>query len=214
MRIFLLFCFFNFSFETELIEAIFTNDLRKVQKVFENNPNTNINQVSHDVTALSTAILFRNPKIVQFLIEKNANVNLVFGDSCTALLTASSTNSSIEMIKILVLNKADVNHKAPRGRTPLANTLILNNLENFEFLLLSGANHVESFEHFENILDRDPKKVVLKNRKTGRSETAGNVVNMFTNKKSFEIFLSFVGPLPLGQTNFIVDVLSNSLMQF
>ncbi len=86
---------------------------------------------SNDVNAKRdrwTALMFASQRnsdrqVIQFLIDKGADVHAKNTESETALMLATSYNSNPEIIEVLIDNGADVDAKNARGETALIATV-------------------------------------------------------------------------------------------
>lgn len=85
---------------------------------------------------LFTAVEKNDYEMVEFLLEKNINVNDTTSTGLTALMLAKE----LEIIKLLVENGADINAKDNQGWTALTYFLSNNTLEQLEYLFSKGGN--------------------------------------------------------------------------
>ncbi len=199
MRLVVLFSFcLNFSFgNKELIETVKTNNINKVKDFFENARKSglkfNINEifprdskVYRFETALSAAIDVRNGEIVEFLIEKNADVELEFLPRGANALTYAAYADKPAMVEVLVKNKADVNHKEITGESALMAAIFFGRLNMFEFLISSGSDYSSDVENYKKIYKWDPLQFVLYDG--NREETVESVIARF--EKSECVFVN------------------------
>ena len=89
-----------------------------------------------EITALMFALYCNNPAIITTLLKAKANVNIQDYQGWTALFMASFIGDK-EIIKQLLLYKADPNLCAKDGRSPLH---VASNKDVAEFLLKAGAS--------------------------------------------------------------------------
>ena len=101
----------------QLADAVIEKDTVKINQLLQSGLDINTQHKTTGTTVLMIASsYYYYDAIVQYLIEKGANVNLQDNDGKTALLWAAS--NSLPNAKILVANDADVNIAANDGMTP------------------------------------------------------------------------------------------------
>ena len=89
-------------------------------------------------TLLNYSIEKSSFKIVKYLIDKGANVNLVYKNGTTPLLIASK-KSNINILKLLIEKGSKINIKDNTGATPLMIAILNGRFENEKYLLARGA---------------------------------------------------------------------------
>ena len=125
--------------------------------------NVNARLKTDGSTALAWAAYLENAKLVRLLLDNGANVDSQLSDGRTPLMCAvtrsfwfetpepprhekgskpemSFERRQIEVAKLLLERKADVNAKRPDGTTALTWAMILGEADMVEFLLERGAN--------------------------------------------------------------------------
>ena len=94
-------------------------------------------------TPLHIAVFHKLPRLVQLLLEKGADPNLLLpsqsGNERTALNMAVSGGAT-EIVDLLLKNKADVNARDHNGDTPLVRAMRERNQQMAELLLTKGAD--------------------------------------------------------------------------
>ena len=101
----------------QLADAVIEKDTVKINLLLQSGVDINSQHKTTGTTVLMIASsYYYYDGIVQYLIEKGANVNLQDNDGKTALLWAAS--NSLPNAKILVANDANVNIAANDGMTP------------------------------------------------------------------------------------------------
>jgi serine/threonine-protein phosphatase 6 regulatory ankyrin repeat subunit B len=101
----------------QLADAVIEKDTLKINQLLQSGVDINTQHKGTGTTVLMIASSYYYYEgVVQYLIEKGANVNLQDNDGKTALLWAAS--NSLPNAKILVANDADVNIAANDGMTP------------------------------------------------------------------------------------------------
>jgi len=96
----------------------------------------------HGWTLLHRAVVpcWGGIEVVQFLVEKGADVNAKSTTTGWTALLGAVGNRDIEIIKFLVSKGADVNAASPQGFTPLQLAVAPDNMEIITFLVSAGAN--------------------------------------------------------------------------
>ena len=122
-----------------LIEAIKNRDINTVKSRI--NEGEDVNSVDKNgMLPLQIATVFGHFQIVEFLIEKGADVNgtdVKLGQ--TALYMAAFSNRK-NIAEKLINAGANVDAKIPRGDTPLHAAIMAGNHDLVEFLISKGAN--------------------------------------------------------------------------
>lgn len=90
-------------------------------------------------TLLHLALMRRNPRLVEFFIEKGADVNHK-GNKRILPLTLAAQYGTEEIIDLLLVNGADVNVQNCEGFTPLHNACFRYSEPIIKFLLQRGAD--------------------------------------------------------------------------
>ena len=103
-------------------------------------------------TLLINAAFYCRPKVVEYLIKKQADINAKDKNGYTPLHAAVQEND-IETIKILLENGADINAKDNYGNSPLAKTMLNTPIGIFQILLNYGANPNEKNNFGCSVID-------------------------------------------------------------
>ena len=100
---------------TALMEAaVYFSDVDTIKLLISKK---NINMTDNDgMTALVEAAIHNKPQVVKAMIDAGSDVRQYGG---SALMGAASWNCNPETARLLIAAGADVNAKAPTGRTPL-----------------------------------------------------------------------------------------------
>ena len=128
----------------QLADAVIEKDTVKIEKLLQSGVDINIQHPTSGTTVLMIASsYYYYDDIVEFLIRKDAKLDLQDSEGKTALLWAAS--NSLPNAKILVANGANVNITANDGMTPfLQATLGVSSgkvkIEMCELLRKKGAN--------------------------------------------------------------------------
>jgi ankyrin repeat protein len=114
--------------------------LELVNIILDNNINI-INEYDKiQLTPLIQSCIENHYEIVEFLIEKGANVDLKGRDGMNALMIASH-RGYLDIVKLLIYKKSDVNLKNNAGYTSLMFALENNNQEMIYELLKNGVDY-------------------------------------------------------------------------
>ncbi|XP_059177404.1 ankyrin repeat domain-containing protein 50-like [Physella acuta] len=98
-----------------------------------------IDCVEDEETPLCAAAQYSQARVVQLLLDYNANVNLADIKGWTPLIHAT-VKEKVDIVKMLLKNGAIVDKYSKSGRTPLMFASRKNNPEIIEILLENGAN--------------------------------------------------------------------------
>lgn len=105
-------------------------------------------------TPLMAAVFNNQTEAVRLLLEKGADPNQTDTEKTTALLWASLlTEPSVEIVKLLVQHKAELNAALPTGITPLMAALHSNQPEKVTALLELGADLWQETNWRQNVVD-------------------------------------------------------------
>jgi ankyrin repeat protein len=117
----------------------------------------NVNAVSNHTTPLREAVRkdVPVPGMVEYLIEKGADVNNIRGDGITILMDTTS----YDLVKLLISNGADVNAIDRRGDSLLIRAVRAGDPERVKILLSSGAD----VNYRNTLLSRDALIVAASN---------------------------------------------------
>ena len=95
---------------TPLIQATRKGDISMVKKLLNNKANPNIKD-SDGFTAIFWACFEENNEIVEILLNTNADPNICVNDENESPLILATKNENVIMVKRLLENKADTNHR-------------------------------------------------------------------------------------------------------
>jgi ankyrin repeat protein len=107
----------------DLFDALLTEDLTLLIELLDAGCDVNA-QDEEGRTALIQATIYNNVEVVQILIEHGANVNTrdFFGGN--AALHFAAKNYSLELLQLLLKNKAEIDIKDINGNTPLFQAVV------------------------------------------------------------------------------------------
>jgi hypothetical protein len=81
-----------------------------------------------------------NIKGVKRLLARGANINYIYGDGYTLLMWAINSTGNIELVKLLIDCKADINITNKNNHTALSLVAMYGETELVKLLIDSGAN--------------------------------------------------------------------------
>ena len=124
--------------ERDCYHAIAINDLATVKAYLDIH---GVDAPVENGTALHYAVFKNKEDIVSYLLEKGANVDLKYNDDVTPLIAAIDLGY-INIAKLLVERKADVNMQDKKGNTPLSKAVLYykGDTSLIEMLLHHGAD--------------------------------------------------------------------------
>lgn len=119
-------------------DAVVFGDFDIVKAMIEENPEIVNAQDKYGFTALHNAMPEEEFEIIEYLIEKGADVEIQNEDGVTPLHLAAFTKTAL----ILLEHGADINQKDNRGNTPLHAAVIAGeeHREMIKFLIDNGAD--------------------------------------------------------------------------
>ena len=142
----------HFSTEAKLQKYIKTNNIEKLNKLKLNingyyERETLENIILGEATPLTYAIYADKAQVVNYLIEKGADVNLdathgdrKFNTLGKKPLHIAAEGGNKEIVEILINNGANINAKDEYGETPLMSACKMGRNEVADFLIKNGAN--------------------------------------------------------------------------
>lgn len=159
----------------ELMRALFSNDLKKIESLLEKG--VNVNQRDGDsYFPLFIAARRGNHKAMQMLLDAGAEVNMTTAYGITALHRAvgsdhdgrCSTSNYLNCVEKLLKHGADPNFKDINGDTPLGDAICLNKNRRILDLLLSTGGDLTCVKNLKNIItsyniNSDIRELLLKN---------------------------------------------------
>ncbi len=122
----------------ELLEAVKAGDLAKVKTLVERDPGLVNAKGPGGQTILFAAISFNRPGIVEFLVEKGADVNAATGFA-TPLVLACARKAPLAVVRLLVEKGADVNAVSKYSGRPMDVALEEPDAAVVDFLKSRGA---------------------------------------------------------------------------
>lgn len=130
----------------ELISACKMNDFEKVKMLLEND-NIIINfRDNNNNTSLIIAVTENNYNIVDILLTRGANVNVVNNDGNTALIIAVIKNNN-NIVKLLLSKNANINAKMINEDSPVMVASFYGFTDILELLLLCNNNFGDDIEY-------------------------------------------------------------------
>lgn len=140
MKFFLfLFFFCNFGVSAQdIFSFVKEGDLKNISKVLQNKT-ANVNTINESgYTPLMFAAYYNQLEVIQFLLEKGAEINLEskYG---TALM-AATIKGHRDAVVFLIAEGATLNNKDSYGNTALLHSAVFNRTEIAKLLLEAGAD--------------------------------------------------------------------------
>lgn len=133
----------NSDLDECLLVSTFEHDIDHIRFFVEKGANVNHQKKESGLNCLKTAAFMGKKNVVEYLIAKGADVNMIDIDFNTALLTAA-LDGNYEMIKLLVKHGACLNifsySKEIYEFTPMQAAISKGHMKIAEFLFDSGAN--------------------------------------------------------------------------
>ncbi len=120
-------------------------------------------------TPLLTAILWKDPKMVQQFLDGGADVNLA-GEGYPKPIQVAFSQNDLPLMKKLIERGANVNETNEKGKSLLLEAVASGNTEALELLLTSGASWKASAHDVDN-----PLHIALK---SGRSAVAAKLFDL------------------------------------
>lgn len=126
-------------FAQDIHQAIHQGELEKIKTMLTKNPDLLEARNSDNLTPLHLASSSGNKPIVQFLIDRGADLHAGDNEGSNALHHAAG-NGHMDIIQLLIDKGADLNIKDKNGMTALHFTAIRNHLGCGEFLIKQRAD--------------------------------------------------------------------------
>jgi ankyrin repeat protein len=125
----------------DIFDASAAGDEERVKLLGEQFPESIHKYSSDGFFPLALAAYFGHQGIVQYLVEKGADVNQVAENSIQiSPIHAAVSSNNLEIVRLLVARGADVNTQQQNGFTPLQGAAGNGNIEMMDVLLAGGAN--------------------------------------------------------------------------
>ncbi|XP_065200755.1 uncharacterized protein LOC135831864 [Planococcus citri] len=115
------------------------NHIDVVKILLKKEPHPDYKQVAGGYTVLHTAAGFGSLEVVDYLIQKGANVNAKHDRNEIPLIEAAR-NGHLEVVKLLICKGSEVNVRLVDGTTPLHLAALNGHKEVVEVLLINGAD--------------------------------------------------------------------------
>jgi len=133
----------NYSRATEspaelLVRAAASGDLGQVRKLVEGGTGLSVPEPRHRMTALHAAAANGQLRVLQWLVERKAEVNAQDESGYTPLLNACDAQH-LAVARLLLLHGADPDVQPVFGPTPLVSAASQGDLQMLDLLLGSGA---------------------------------------------------------------------------
>ena len=120
----------------KLFSCVEENDFENLKQLLNEKPKLNLNILNiNKLTPLYLAVQNKNCQIAELLLINGAKSDTLLPNS---LLNLALKNEDLQMINLLIANKADVNRKDSLGNTPIFYT---NKKELYKLLLSKGADN-------------------------------------------------------------------------
>ena len=117
------------------MDLIQSGDFNEISRLIKDGAKVN-SLDEYGVSPLVYAVALIHPELVEFLIDKGADVNLPNKDGSTPIFFAKNS----EIFELLVDAGADVNHQAHDGGTALIGAIIMDEIWQAEALVKHGAD--------------------------------------------------------------------------
>jgi len=129
-----------YRLEFEMILAVRTNNINKVNNLIEQGADINFHDSRMEgVTALHEASRKGNVEILNFLLQNGADIHSMNHNGFTPLHIAAYCGENMT-VSTLIKNGADVNAKAKENLTPLHTAAVRGNIDTVELLINNGAD--------------------------------------------------------------------------
>ena len=185
------------TFETEFIDVVERGDLYSVQEMLRKNRNLvgEIDEAGN--TALVYAAWKGHTKIVEFLIESDANVNHA-GKFGTTALSAAAVEGHADPVKFLINARADVNLGSDDGYTPLIDAACGNWVEVVAILIEAGADTKRALDWAVSYSHRGAVELLVLSGANTTGIRDNGMIESAVRKKlniEFSVFSSFAQAL-------------------
>lgn len=133
---------------TPLMIAVLTNNLPLIKMLLANGALINTTDKPGRTALIYAASGFSetpNFEVVDLLLKSGANPNVMTNDfgeytRCNTALTGAARRGSIEIIQLLLANKADVNLTCENGDTPIVHAVKTGRIDAVKLLIEAGAD--------------------------------------------------------------------------
>jgi ankyrin repeat protein len=159
---------------TPLMEAAIQRNNRIMQFLIGKGARLEI-KANNGASALMVAVAAGNTRGARMLLEAGANPNVTDNNGVTPLMRTMEMGDNLEMIKLLVDYKADVNARTPAGKPVIMVHPYRNRVPAHQELIRLGADM--------NIQDKDGKTPLIKAVLEGNMEMVKHLVEKGANKE-------------------------------
>lgn len=142
----------NNIMQNKKAEEIFQGSTKKIEDIINM-------RIHNDMGFLHYAALVDNTSVVEALIEKSANINLLDNTDSTPLHYAHS----VDVAKLLINANADINAQNNQKRDILTIAYILDNVDLLEYLIKDTDIDVKSTKAYFRIPESTTNDTMLKN---------------------------------------------------
>lgn len=133
------------------------SDEATVPLLVKNKVDVNVRNIKTGNTALHLAVECRRPRIILFLLDRGATIDMTNEDGLTPLQLAAKTNNC-EAISLLLQRCAKVEARSLSGFTALQLAVHEGHWVAFDLLLIGGSNINAWSKHGETLLHEQAKK--------------------------------------------------------
>ncbi|WP_342026022.1 ankyrin repeat domain-containing protein [Cytobacillus pseudoceanisediminis] len=145
----------------DIFEAAAAGNLSRVKELVEMNPKLVTEYANDGFTALGLASYLGHKEIVEYLVQKGADVNSASKNSMKVMpLHSAVATKKVDIAEVLLKNGAKVNAKQDSGWTPLHEAALHGHSDMIKLLLRFGADKTIKKDDGDTPLD-----VALHNKK-------------------------------------------------
>lgn len=138
----------------DVFEAAAAGVLARVKELVDEEPGLALEYANDGFTALGLASYLGQKEIVEYLIHKGADVNIVSKNKIKVMpLHSAVATRQVEIAKVLLANGAQVNAVQEGGWTPLHEAALHGQEEMIQLLLENGADRNKKKDDGETALD-------------------------------------------------------------
>lgn len=139
--------------------AIENNDLETVRKMLEDHPEYVHLElgIAGSSSPLHRSAYLGNKKMIELLLEHDANVDLRRGRTKCTPLGIAAAHGHIEVVKILLEHGAYINFRDKMGQSPIMDAVSQKRIETVKLLISKGANIHAKDRNGKTVLEYAPK---------------------------------------------------------
>ena len=161
-----------------VFEAAMIGDLAKVRDLVEHEISLENAYSADGFTALHLAAFFGQSRVVEFLVERGANVDAVSANKMKVTpVHSAAAHNQVEICEALLSNGADVNAKQENNFTPLHEAAQNGSMALAKLLLGHGAQVNAQTDDSRTPLDMTKESGPVAGGREGREEVAKMLVN-------------------------------------